>query len=200
MRVVPLQWARPEDTVMQWLTPTANTVKDTVGDFDDMANAFPQRSQVSFVSQADLVTLHQPHIWNWKRHKLERLLRLKWLTDKLRRRNYTVDHGDIVIWYRAPTKQLKTPLQTQARTKQAHMPQKDAGEGRSHAILQSEGQWGCALSTAQNHRADVKFKVTTWIRLGQCKIGNPLFIQSQVPPDRYIVLGLQKENKKIYIQ
>lgn len=39
-----------------------NYVKDTVRDFDDVANAFPEWSQVTLVSQADFITLHQPHI------------------------------------------------------------------------------------------------------------------------------------------
>lgn len=33
----------------------------------------------------------------------------------------------------------------------------------------------------------------TWICLGQSEIGDPLFIQPQVPSDCYIVLGLQKK-------
>lgn len=33
-------------------------MKDTVRDFDDMTDALPQRSQVSFVPQADLIPLH----------------------------------------------------------------------------------------------------------------------------------------------
>lgn len=41
---------------------TANSEKDTVRDFDDMADAFPQWRQVSLVPQADFITLHQPHI------------------------------------------------------------------------------------------------------------------------------------------
>lgn len=32
--------------------------------------------------------------------------------------------------------------------------------------------------------------ITTWVRLGKAEISNPLFIESQVPPDSYIVLGL----------
>lgn len=40
-------------------------MKDTVGDFDDMANAFPQWSKVPLVAQTDLITLHEPHIYNW---------------------------------------------------------------------------------------------------------------------------------------
>lgn len=46
--------------------------------------------------------------------------------------------------------------------------------------------------TTSEPQIDVKLVITTWIRLGQCEIGNPLFIQSQVPPDGYVVLSLQK--------
>lgn len=38
-------------------------IKDTIRDFDDMSNAFPWRSQVSFVPQANFISLHQSHIW-----------------------------------------------------------------------------------------------------------------------------------------
>lgn len=37
--------------------------KDTIRDFDYMPNAFPGRCQVSFVPQANLISLHQSHIW-----------------------------------------------------------------------------------------------------------------------------------------
>lgn len=36
--------------------------KDTVGNFDDVPNAFPRWCQVSFVSQANFISLHQSHI------------------------------------------------------------------------------------------------------------------------------------------
>ena len=35
-----------------------NGYKDTIRNFDDMSNAFPWRSQVSFVPQANFISLH----------------------------------------------------------------------------------------------------------------------------------------------
>lgn len=42
----------------------ARSEKDTVWNFDDVADAFPQRSKVPLVAQTDLITLHQPHIYH----------------------------------------------------------------------------------------------------------------------------------------
>lgn len=42
----------------------------------------------------------------------------------------------------------------------------------------------------------MKVNITTWIRLGKGEISNPLFIQSQVPPDSYIVLGLKRNTEE----
>lgn len=41
---------------------TLNKEKDTIRDFDDMANSFPQWCQITLVTQADFITLHQSHI------------------------------------------------------------------------------------------------------------------------------------------
>lgn len=46
-----------------------NSHKDTIGDFDDMSDAFPRRGQIPFVPQADFISLHQSHIYRvrWKK-------------------------------------------------------------------------------------------------------------------------------------
>lgn len=36
--------------------------EDTVWDFDDVADALPERGHLSLVAQGDLVTLHEPHV------------------------------------------------------------------------------------------------------------------------------------------
>lgn len=43
-----------------------------------------------------------------------------------------------------------------------------------------------------------KLHINTWIRLGKSEIRNPLFIQSQVPSDRNVVLSLLQSNIKKY--
>jgi len=69
---VAMRW-RMDDTYA-----AAHSVKDTVGDFDDVSDAFPQRGEVSLVAQADLIPLHQPHIWDrWKTRELDDALHPK---------------------------------------------------------------------------------------------------------------------------
>lgn len=95
---------------------TANSVKDTVRDFDDMTDAFPQRGQVSLVSQADLITLHQPHICDWYKDTSQKPFYAKnWPTNKLRRMGVHKPHDDTVP---CTHKMAQNPTtKTEARTK-----------------------------------------------------------------------------------
>jgi len=55
---------------------------------------------------------------------------------------------------------------------------------------------GASIGTTEPLGGSQAWRITTWVRLGQSEIGNPLFIQPQVPPDCYIVLSLQDEEQK----
>lgn len=43
--------------------------KDTIRDLDDVADPFPQGCQIPFVSQAYLISLHEPHVFQKKDNK-----------------------------------------------------------------------------------------------------------------------------------
>lgn len=131
-------------------------MKDTVGDFDDMANAFPQWSKVPLVAQTDLITLHQPHIYNWYTDISLRLC--YWYS------SWKILYITIQIPKEKPTKQNKKQNQKQLKlrqTKQTHsnMQQNktnNAGSGRLRAILMTDGGWEWVLFAPHSHWEDVK--------------------------------------------